>query len=325
MKIKPALPKILKATAKVESPWRGVPDALPQIKPALPDIAGLFGFSHAYFNLIKYYGGKYFQLGNTLPYIEMVAKENEAHTYIECFGGGGKCILNLDTINHHFDRAIYNEWDKGLCNLFEVTANPELAEQMAEQLSAMDYSKETFDNCKTHRLDESNSLLESAYMTFLACQMSFNGDMGNFDSIKYTQNVNTATFLYNMKERIRNTPEHLLGVEVSNCDYKELMKDYGDNPHVVKYLDPPYHPLCRGKSATKVYPNELPQEQHKELVEILCKSRSWVMSGYDPAQYGCDDYVALEDNGAIKESIGLYHVSSSRSDKSKEEFIWYKF
>ena len=41
---------------------------------------------------MKYYGGKYDKLPQILHYIELVAQENNATTFLECFGGGGKCI-----------------------------------------------------------------------------------------------------------------------------------------------------------------------------------------------------------------------------------------
>lgn len=65
-------------------------------------------------------------------------------------------------------------------------------------------------------------------------------------------------------------------------------------------------------------------EQHREMINILCESRSWVMSGYDPAQFGNNDYLPLEKNGVKKVSIGKFNLYSGGCKHSKEEFIWYK-
>ena len=320
VRIKPALPKIKSAIRTIKEPWKDIQEALPTIKTAYP---GMEMEGGGYFNLVRYYGGRYKQLGSTLPFIEMVASENNAHTYIECFGGGGKCVLNLDTLDHRFDRAIYNEWDKGMCRLFEVVANQETCKQLAEKLKLLDYSMEAFNYCKLHRLDKENSLLDIAFMTFVLCQLSYNASM---DSFRHDNNQSEYEQAYlNSVERLNYAAEHLQGVEVINGDYEDLMKIYGSDAQVLKYLDPPFHPVTRGIGATNVYQNELSREQHQEMVELLCNSRSWVMSGYDPAQYGCSDYVPLEECGAVKVSIGGFMLASSKDKISKEEFIWYKF
>jgi len=54
-----------------------------------------------------------------------------------------------------------------------------------------------------------------------------------------------------------------------------------------------------------------------------------ILSGYDPAQYGCNDYEQLSpSNGWIKKSLGFVHRPSSGKggyDSKKEEFIWIKY
>ena len=130
---------------------------------------------------------------------------------------------------------------------------------------------------------------------------------------------------YNSVERIIQAPSYLENVTVINGDYKELMIKYGKDPQVVKYLDPPYHPACRNQNCLRVYPNELSIDQHREMIAMLCESRSWVLSGYDPMEFGSTDYEPLVASGAIKESIGMYSISPSYNEESyKQEFIWYK-
>lgn len=304
---------------KFKSAIPEIKDALIEIGEAVPLVLPHFNAVQSkYYNLIKYYGGKYYQLENTLPFIRKVAMFNQAETYVECFGGGGKCLLNTDKMSYTFNKKIYNEYDKGICCLFEVASNKKTAKKLVDFLSNQKVNKELFDFCKQHRNDKDNSKFESAYMTFVLCSTSYNGAMGSYVE------RDEETF-YRAVERINYAPEHLANTKIINGDYKVLLQKYGKDKKTVLYLDPPYHPACRNQSALNVYSNELSREQHKEMVNLLCCSRGWVLSGYDPAQYGCDDYVALEESGAIKVSIGKYNILASKNELSKEEFIWYKF
>lgn len=274
-----------------------------------------------YFNVISYYGGKYHLLEDTLDYIEKVAKHNNAHTYAECFGGGGKCILNLDTVDHSFQRKIYNEWSSELCNIFRVLSDERKAELVYDMVNELEYSKELFDFCKKNISKTSFSEIEKAVMTYVLIRCSYNSNMKDFS--KYHIEEDT---IYRRSRVLLEAPEYLKNVEIIKGDYRDIMKEYGDDPRVIKYLDPPYHPLCRNQDALKVYPNELSREQHIELVDILCKSRGWILAGYDPEQYGCDDYKPMVETGAMKVSLGRYNVSTaSGKDNYKEEFIWYKY
>lgn len=293
-------------------------EPISKIKDPIPRICSAISIADGkYFNLVSYYGGKYNQLENTLPYIAKVAKANNADTYIELFGGGGKCILNIDTISHKFEKVIYNELDKGLCCLFEVAMDTDSCKKMYDILKVQKCNRTLFDFCKQNINDDKLNMVERAYMTYVLCNLSYNGER-SFYVEKDFENY------YRSVERLLTAHEHLRNVTVSNMSAIELLKEHGRNPKVVKYLDPPYHPCSRAKTAQNVYQNEMSVENHKELVALLCQSRSWVMSGYDPAQYGCNDYMPLEKSGAQKVSIGKFNLYSGKCKQSKEEFIWYK-
>lgn len=293
-------------------------DPIPHIKDPIPKICSAISIVDGkYFNLVSYYGGKYNQLENTLPYIAKVAKANNSDTYIELFGGGGKCILNLNTISHRFEKAIYNELDKGLCSLFEVLRDKEGCMRIYRILKTQKCNRLLFDFCKQNINDSKLDIIERAYMTYVLCNLSYNGERTSYvekDLDNYYRSI----------ERVLSAHEYLRNVTVSNVSAIELLKEHGRNPKVVKYLDPPYHPCSRANTAQNVYQNEMSVENHKELVALLCQSRSWVLSGYDPAQYGCEDYLPLEKSGAKKVSIGKFNLYSGKCKQSKEEFIWYK-
>ncbi len=292
-------------------------DELPRIKDPIQPMPS--DRERPYYNVLPYYGGKFFQLPRTLPFIELVAKENQATTYMELFGGGGKCIVNLDRIDHLFQQKIYNEWDKGLCYFMALAANPTESRKLTAFIRSLEGDRKLFNYCKKNRLNEDASPLEIAAMTYISVRGSFGNQIGNSYSRTQMAMVHTSC------KAILEAPKHLENVQVRCGDYRPLLEQYGADKKVVKYLDPPYHPECRNQSALKVYAKEMEQSQQKEMVELLCQSRAWVLSGYDPIQYGCEDYLPLEKAGAKKLSIGQFRLKTSvQANKTKEEFIWYK-
>lgn len=266
-----------------------------------------------YFSLVPYYGGKYKMLPKILPIIQELADLNNCDTYAELFGGGGRVILNLDRIKHEFSDKIYNDNDAGICCLMQTCKDPDKAENLYDSLQDMEISKELFNRLR----DEEVKLLgqERAKAKYILIANSFNNNMSAFNRYEYR---------IKGIDKILLAPKHLKGVNILNKDYRDILQELGGNMRVLKYLDPPYHPATRNQNALNVYKYEMSREEHQELVKLLCKSRCWILSGYDPAQYGCDDYKPLEEAGAKKISIGTYQVKSSKHKIEKEEFIWVK-
>lgn len=303
-------------------PFKGIKEYEPKFKEVvLRGLPPFNGKESAYYNLITYFGGKYKMLKYILPLVEQLAIANQAHTFIECFGGGGKCILNLDKLTYKFNHAIYNEWDRNLCSLFKVASEPDTAEELACIMANLDCNKELFEQYKIKIKENSDSLtdIERASMMMYVCLLSYNSNQRGYKP----ESIEVRKQYYKSAQSISKAPQHLQGVGIVNDDYINIMKLYGSDPKVIKYIDPPYHPACRNQGALKVYPNELTIEQHKELVQILCSSHGWLLSGYDPAQWGCDDYAPLEAAGATKVSLGHFIVSIKHKSY-KEEYIWYK-
>lgn len=46
-------------------------------------------------NIVRWYGGKYFQMPGLLKYISRLAYLTQATSFIDCFGGSGKVSLNV--------------------------------------------------------------------------------------------------------------------------------------------------------------------------------------------------------------------------------------
>ncbi len=286
--------------------------------------------SNSVFSIVPYYGGKANLAEDLLDYIQLTAEANDAHTYVECFGGGGRCLLNLCKIPHSFQKMYYNEWDETMCCLFKTISVESLADKLYWKLMDTSFDKETFlasaaaskldDTGRT--VDRSLTTVDKAFHAFITCHLSFNASRNDYVESE-------ADSVPNIIDRVLEVYDDLQGLKVRQGDYRKLLEFFGENPKVVKYLDPPYHPCTRARSATDVYRNEMDSRGQRELVTLLCQSRSWVLSGYDPAQYGCDDYKPLEECGAKKINLKTVHLASSnctsKSDSLyKDEYIWYK-
>ena len=59
------------------------------VVPSLPRFYSILG-GRQYNGTVRWYGGKYFQLKDLLPYIGELAEHNKATTFIDCCGGSAK-------------------------------------------------------------------------------------------------------------------------------------------------------------------------------------------------------------------------------------------
>ena len=272
-----------------------------------------------YIRGIKWYGSKQMKLGNLLPYIRIVAELNSATTFIDCCGGGGSESININKTGYDFKRKIYNDINYGIYSLMSTIKDSNAVFDMIEQLIKMGYSKSTFQYCKTHRMDKDKSMVEIAAYNFMIAEASFNGACNSYSKHNYQRYIKSIMGIVQLGNSLSNT-------EITNKSFQEIFRVYGNDVQALKYMDPPYHPATR--EAANVYNYEMNRDQHKEMVDILCNSRCWILSGYDPAEYGCDDYKPLEDAGAIKLSLGNYALTSGSIRKNgilhKDEMIWLK-
>ncbi len=327
--------RVFWCSSKLKSPTFGERKIMIMKKSKKFSIAGKYSLNtDDVLNLVPYYGGKANQAVDTLEYILMVAEKNNAHTYVECFGGGGRCILNLNLIPYTFQQIYYNEWDESMCCMFHAVSNETLVEEFYNRVMMEECSRENFNRWKKRSevdkdtgcvIDQSLTLMDKAVAAYMTCHLSFNASRKSFSNAKETDDIPSYI------EKIWDASYNLKNLKVRQGDYRKILEVFGADPQVILYLDPPYHPLCREKGAISVYRSEMTQEQHREMVALLCKSRGWVLSGYDPKLWGCDDYEPLVENGAVKICIGEYDLSSAGTSQQrdellkKQEFIWYKF
>lgn len=266
-------------------------------------------------SLIRYYGGKYFQTPKYIPYIKKLAIENQCHTYVEATAGGARTLINLPS--NLFKQKIYNEFDLGLCRLFQCVQDKEKVEKLISVLKKLPCNKEYFEWAKKNRSNPDNDIVTSGALAYICAMQSMNANMKSFKIVEE---------YYNAIDKIRLITPVLKNTIIMSADFRDVLERLWDK-HILKFIDPPYHPKTRNQGALDIYPCELTEADHREMVQLLIKSNSWILCGYDPAAYGCDDYKPLEEAGAKKISMGLFNLGSAGKDgysSEKEEFIWIK-
>jgi site-specific DNA-adenine methylase len=158
---------------------------------------------------------------------------------------------------------------------------------------------------------------------------SRNGDMEQFNlGSDAESNEKIVSSFYRGIDKIQNVTPVLKDTTITSVDFRDVLELYQNDKQILKFIDPPYHPITRSSSALDIYPCELTIADHKEMVKILVNSNSWILCGYDPVQYGCGDYIPLEESGAKKVSMGYFHLGTSNKNgysSEKEEFIWIKY
>ncbi len=271
-------------------------------------------------SLIPYYGGKYNHVNKYLPYIYAIMSINKCNTYIEMTGGGARFLLNLE--KEYFKHIIYNEMDLGLCSLFQCVSSQEYKKLM-EILERLEVDKELFDYAVKDRNNKEIGILRRSILTYISAKQSYNANLKQYSSVK------DEIFSDNALHNISRAHELMKDVVVLNGDFNYLLDRFSSAKHVIKMIDPPYHPATRDSKDN--YPCEMTKEQHMELANKFSECRSGLLCGYDPTSCGCNDYKIMEDRGAFKISMGKYPLPSAQGeegvsgkDKAKEEFIWVK-
>lgn len=279
-----------------------------------------------YLSLIRYFGGKYVLTPKILVILGKIADALECNGYAEITAGGARTLLNLP--RNRYSYKLYNEFDLGLCRLFTCVQSQQMAGKLINMLEELHYDKQLFDYSKEHRSDTGIDCLTSGALTYICAMQSRNADLENF-KLGGNEQTNIAIMrqYYNQVKRIARITPALQGVDIICGDFRNLLESFNGNQKIMKFLDPPYHPVTRAKGTLNIYPCELTIADHQEMVSILEKDNAWILCGYDPAQYGSDDYKPLEESGAKKISLGYVHRPSSGKsgyESKKEEFLWVK-
>lgn len=219
-----------------------------------------------------YFGGKFSQLPWLLPLL------SECHHYCEPFAGSAAVLLNREPS----PVETYNDLDGEVCNFFRVLRDEK--DKLIELITFTPFSREEF--AVALELDDSLSDLERARRFYVRIRQGFQSKpqptVGNWGILKTSSNSGMSAFVSRYLGGISKLPqvaERLLRVQIENRPAIGVIQRF-DSPDTLFYCDPPY--VLGTRSELKVYKNEMQDEDHVALAEVLNSAVGMVaLSGYD--------------------------------------------
>ena len=269
---------------------------------------------------IRYFGGKggmYSKIIAEFPsdfgtHIKSTSK-GDADVYIEPYGGGASVLFHKE----QSPIEIYNDIDHNVCSLFFVLADKKKFKQFKSKCDVTYYSREIFKKFVKSLREDDLDMVERAFRFFYVNRVAYNG-VGGFSSIvKYVRNGMSKP-VSDMLSAIKNLPEvhnRLSTVIIENGLAIDLIEKY-DDPHVLFYLDPPYHHSTRTEAR---YDVDMSDEEHELLIMSLLriKKARVLLSGYQ-----CELYDKLTEKGWHRVDFDVKTQDGKRNSKKKVESLW---
>jgi DNA adenine methylase len=220
-----------------------------------------------------WYGGKYSHLDWLLPLLPKTTH------YCEPFGGSAAVLINREPAPVETYNDIYGE----VVNFFRVLR--EQKEELIEAIGLTPFSRAEFeaaikdDSAKLSELERARRfyILARQVRTGLAQKAS----AGRWAHCLLTSRAGMAGAVSRWLGAVEDLPliaQRLLRVQIENAPANEVIKRY-DSDETLFYCDPPYPHESRGD--TNAYANEMSDNQHRELAEVLHSIKGKVaISGY---------------------------------------------
>lgn len=222
-----------------------------------------------YNQIMKYPGSKW-------KIAEWIIKHFPLHkVYCEpYFGSGGVFFAKqpsyIETIN---------DLNGDVVNLFKVCR--ERPEELATAIEMTPFARDEYIGCYEITGDE----IERARRFLVRHHQSFGATNSNRNSWRNSQTANSprcAAVWKQLPQIILDVCDRLKDAQIENVDALQLIERYNDKDTLL-YLDPPYLQDIRKRN---MYANEMTDKQHKELLELITKSKSKVIiSAYDNKLY----------------------------------------
>ena len=263
-------------------------------------------------SLFGWFGGK----ANMSKFI---IEKMPPHTiYAEPFAGSAAVFFRKNKCEENYLNDLYPE----LIDLYQVLQDKEKNSELKRLMRLTPHSQAEFVFCKENFNDPSISEIEKArrWLTFQVQGFS-GGGFGNrswgYARTKVT--LPTRKFVRNNGDIFDFYCEMLSGVNLSNIDGTQFIRDFGYKKNALIYLDPPYV-LDARKFSGKFYKYEMLDSAHREFLTVIQNSPCMIMlSGYDSPIYN----EQLSDWKKFTKDVPCHSVPKVRhtrfgSDKAKE-------
>lgn len=232
------------------------------------------------------------------------------HSYLEPYFGCGAVLFEkppakIETVN---------DLDSDVVNFFQVIRDPESRKQLQAWLTYTPYARQVYDDAYAH--EEYQSPIERAGYFAVRSMQAYGYRTSGKEGWKRDVNGREAAYAVRnwngLPESLAEIAIRLKNVQIENKPALELIKEF-DHENILIYADPPYMMSTR---RNKQYRYEMTDDDHCELLEVLCKSRAMVMiSGYDCDLY--NDYL----HSWHKEQIR----TRTHSSASRVETLWMNY
>lgn len=225
--------------------------------------------------VVKIHGGKYYLSDFVISHFPF---DYGSLDYFELFGGAASVLTN----KKRSGREVYNEIDPGLCNIFrQLAVNPA---ELVSTVRGLEYDERVFERYKNTPVGVGS--LEAAVAELVVRRMSRGGMKKHFSWSTRLRGGRPGDLnaWETFKDLLPVLAARLSGVEVLCQDALALLPDLTGNADSLVYLDPPY--VFRTRTAKKVYDNEMTDDQHVRMGELVNQARGKVViSGYDSDLY----------------------------------------
>lgn len=186
----------------------------------------------------------------------------EHKTYIELFGNTASVLLKKPKSFNE----IYNDIDDNVSNFFIVLRDNPIG--LYNACSSIPYSETVYNNFIKDPIP--SNPLEKAVRFFYINRCGFLGV--NIKGFRFNNiNRNCSRFYYSECERFYAVSKRFNGVEITNKDYKKILKRNMDDPNVFFFCDPPYY------DSTDYYDNSFRLKDYSELAHLLSQIKGKAM------------------------------------------------
>ena len=220
---------------------------------------------------IKWFGGK----GNFTQHLLPLIPDHKC--YVEVFGGGASLLFAKPPSKVE----VYNDIDGDVVAFFRLFHDDEAMEEFKRKCHYTPYSREWFIECRDTWRECKG--IERVYRWFVMRRMEFSGRLHDNNGVSLSGQGNKARVFSNTVDGLDMFVDRIRNVQIDNRSWEHIIPLY-DSPNTFFYLDPPY--IHDTRTDDNSYPNEMSNDGHQHLVEMLTNIKGRVLlSGYSHQLY----------------------------------------